>query len=81
MTLGCLGREVVMPADLCVPKPPTFSHAEAAGLLVGYCTAFNALVQRGSLRPGEVLLVTGAAGGMGAAAIQLGKVGMGWSVT
>jgi NADPH2:quinone reductase len=47
-----------------------------AGFHVGYLTAYHALKQRGELRPGETLLVVGAAGGMGVAAVQIGKV---WS--
>jgi len=50
------------------------SHIHASAVFVGFATAYNGLVQRGQLKPGETLLVTGAGGGMGAAAVQLGKV-------
>ena len=55
------------------PKPALFSFAEAAGFPVGFMTGYHGLVQRGHLKAGEVLLVTGAAGGMSLAAIQLGR--------
>ncbi|PRP85310.1 alcohol dehydrogenase [Planoprotostelium fungivorum] len=73
MSTGAMGDEMITPALNCIPKPKEFSHVEAAGLFVGYSTAYNGLVQRGKLREGETLLVTGAGGGMGMAAVQLGK--------
>jgi len=54
-----------------LPDPLSFS--QGAGFLMGYTTGYHALVHRGRLQPGEWLLVTGAAGGMGLAAVQLGK--------
>jgi len=55
------------------PVPPRMSDAEAAGFFLAFQTAWLALVHRARLRPGEVLLVHGGAGGVGSAAIQLGK--------
>lgn len=53
--------------------PDALSFSQGAGFLMGYTTGYHALVQRGRLQAGEWLLVTGAAGGMGLAAVQLGK--------
>jgi NADPH:quinone reductase len=54
-----------------IPEAIPFDHA--AGLTSTYVTAYHALRQRGALRAGETLLVLGAAGGVGIAAIQIGK--------
>jgi len=64
---------VVTPAQL-VPMPSTFDYAEAATFLAGHGTAYHALVDRGQVKPGEVLLVHGAGGGVGLAAVELGKM-------
>lgn len=70
---GTMAEEMVTPASLCIPKPKAFTFPEAASFFVGYSTAYHGLVQRGAFKKGETLLVTGAAGGMGMAAIQLGR--------
>merc|ERR1719231_257843 len=49
------------------------SFSQGAGFLMCYLTGYHALVQRGRLQPGEWLLVTGAGGGMGLMAVELGK--------
>lgn len=64
---------VVPESSIATLKPKHLSNLEASALLVGYTTAYHGLVQRGDLKRDEVLLVTGAAGGMGTLAIQLGK--------
>jgi NADPH2:quinone reductase len=64
----CLGLD-----DFCLPAPDEMSDAEAATFLIPFHTAYVALVRRGRLQPGETLLVTGAAGGTGMAALQLGR--------
>ena len=64
---------VVTPAQL-TPMPSTFDYAEAATLLAGHGTAYHALIDRGHLKPGEVLLVHGAGGGVGLAAVEMGKL-------
>src|SRR5690349_22430981 len=64
---------VVTPAQL-VPMPSTFDYAEAATFLAGHGTAYHALVDRGQVKPGEVLLVHGAGGGVGLAAVEMGKM-------
>lgn len=56
------------------PLPAGLSFETAAGISVAYGTSYYALKQRADLRPGETLLVLGAAGGVGMAAVELGKV-------
>jgi len=77
VTLGMcpagLASEMTINEDICFLKPKSLSHAESAASFIGFMTAYNGLVTRGQLKKGEYLLVTGAAGGMGIAAIQLGK--------
>ena len=67
------GTAAVAPAQRAVPIPDEMSFAEAAVFRVSYATAYYALVQRGQLRPGETLLVLGAGGAVGYAAVQIGK--------
>ena len=55
-------------------KPKNFSHEEAASYSAAYLTAYVALVRRGSLKAGETLLVHGASGGVGMAAVDVGKL-------
>ena len=54
--------------------PSTFDYAEGATFLAGHGTAYHALIDRGRLEPGEVLLVHGAGGGVGLAAVEIGKM-------
>ncbi len=60
-------------ASACRPMPQGMSYEEAAGYTTAYLTAYVALERRGHLRPSETLLVHGAAGGVGMAAVDLGK--------
>jgi NADPH2:quinone reductase len=69
---GAIARRAVVPARALTRVPPGWDWASAAGWQVGALTAYVALVVRGGLRAGETLLVHGATGGMGAAAVQLG---------
>jgi NADPH:quinone reductase len=70
--VGAFAERAVVPASAVVAVPSGWSWADAAGFQVGALTAYVALVVRGGLRAGETLLVHGATGGMGAAAVQLG---------
>jgi NADPH2:quinone reductase len=63
---------VVAPAQL-TPLPLSFDYAEGATFLAAHGTAYHALIDRGQLQPGEVLLVHGAGGGVGLAAVEMGK--------
>mmetsp|Transcript_3815 Transcript_3815/g.10855 ORF Transcript_3815/g.10855 Transcript_3815/m.10855 type:complete len:231 (-) Transcript_3815:118-810(-) len=58
---------------MCFPLPAGFTFSQGAGFHMGYATGYHALAQRGKLKPGEWLLVTGAGGGMGIMAVELGK--------
>jgi NADPH2:quinone reductase len=64
---------VVTPAQL-MPLPSTFDFAEGATFLAAHGTAYHALIDRGQLQPGDVLLVHGAGGGVGLAAVEIGKL-------
>ncbi len=71
---GCFAEQVTVPAKDARPLPAGWNFAEGAAFAVGYKTAYHAIVQRGQLKPREVLLVHGAAGGVGLAAVELGKL-------
>jgi NADPH2:quinone reductase len=71
---GGLAEQCVVPATSVIPLPETMSMEAAAGFLINYGTTYHALVQRGRLQAGESLLVLGAAGGAGLAAVEIGKV-------
>ena len=60
-----------MAARSLQPLPESMSFVEASGISTTYGTSYYALQQRAALQPGETLLVTGAAGGVGIAAVQL----------
>lgn len=66
-------QAVVTPAQL-TPLPATFDYAEGATFLAAHGTAFHALIDRGQLQAGETLLVHGAGGGVGLAAVEIGKL-------
>ena len=71
--LGCYAEEVQVAAATLRPIPSGIGYAEAASFTVAYLTAYVALVRRARLEPGEWLLVHGAAGGVGLAAVDLGR--------
>ena len=71
---GGLAEYAVVPAPSATILPSTFDLTAAAGFIVNYTTAWHALLDRGALRAGETLLVLGAAGGTGLAAIQVGRL-------
>ena len=70
---GGFGTHTLAPAALCLPLPPGFGFVDAAAFIMTYATSHHALVDRAQLKAGETLLVLGAAGGVGTAAIQIGK--------
>ena len=70
---GAFASQLTLPAPFVVPIPDTMDFATAAGFSVAYGTAHLALTHRGQLRSGETLLVTGAGGGVGLAAVEVGK--------
>ncbi|WP_351236593.1 NADPH:quinone oxidoreductase family protein [Streptomyces sp. NPDC002133] len=70
---GGLAEYVVVPAAAVLPAPEALDDAEAAALHIGYQTGWFGLHRRAHLQEGETLLVHAAAGGVGSAAVQLGK--------
>ena len=72
-TLGAFAELANAPAAACEPVPAGLSLAEAGVFRAAYTTAYHALLQRGRLAAGETVLVHGAAGGIGIAAIQVAK--------
>lgn len=72
--IGAYAENVAISVENCLPLPTSFDFASGASFLAAYKTAYVALVERGKLRAGEVLLVHGAAGGVGLAAVELGKL-------
>jgi NADPH:quinone reductase-like Zn-dependent oxidoreductase len=70
---GGLAEKVAVPAAHAFPLPDAHSFAEGSTLLITYATVIHALWDRGRLKAGETLLVLGAAGGIGLAAVELGK--------
>ncbi len=70
---GGLAEAGCFPAARCLPLPPAMSFTEAAGFQIAYGTSHLALAHRAQLQPGETLFVTGAAGGVGLTAVEIGK--------
>ncbi len=70
---GGFATHAIAPAALCMPLPDGFPHVDAAAFIMIYATSHHALVDRAQLRAGETVLVLGAAGGVGTAAIQIAK--------
>jgi NADPH2:quinone reductase len=71
--LGALAEAVCLPADLMSAIPDTMGFDEAAGFPIAYGTSHLALAWKAGLQPGETLFVTGAAGGVGLTAVEIGK--------
>jgi NADPH:quinone reductase len=68
---GAQAELVAVPSRVLLPVPDEVSWAEAGGFVEAFATAYDALFTQAGLQPGERVLVTGAAGGVGAAAVQL----------
>lgn len=71
---GCFTEEMILHERAVSPKPDVMTFAEACGYRTGASTGYVALYRRANIQPGETLLVQGAAGGMGLAAVQIGKL-------
>lgn len=70
---GGFATHTLAPAERCMPLPPGFPFVDAAAFIMTYGTSHHALADRAQLKAGETVLVLGAAGGVGTAAIQLAK--------
>ena len=71
--LGGYAEQVAVPAGNVMRSPAELDDAEAVSLLVNYNTMYFALARRAAMRPGDTVLVLGAAGGVGTAAVQIAK--------
>lgn len=71
---GGLSEYVAVSSKSVFPKPPTMSDEIAASFMMAYGTSYHALKDRAQLKEGETLVVLGASGGVGSAAIVLGKL-------
>ncbi|WP_053382946.1 NAD(P)-dependent alcohol dehydrogenase [Leucobacter celer] len=72
--MGAHAEYLAVAATRLVPKPAEVSHAEAAGALFGGTTALHFLRDRAAVQPGQRVLVNGASGSVGSAAVQLARV-------
>ncbi|MDH3643056.1 MAG: NADPH:quinone oxidoreductase family protein [Gammaproteobacteria bacterium] len=70
---GGFVEQIAAPEAVLRPMPDKMDFIQASGITTTYGTSYYALKQRAALQPGETLLVTGAAGGVGLAAVELGK--------
>ncbi|MDP1979319.1 NADPH:quinone oxidoreductase family protein [Undibacterium sp.] len=70
---GAFAQQVVAPANAVMPMPPGMDFDVAAAITLTYGTSHHAVVDRAQLKAGETMLVLGAAGGVGLAAIEIGK--------
>ncbi|MDT7521736.1 NADPH:quinone oxidoreductase family protein [Rhodoferax sp. TBRC 17198] len=70
---GGFATHTIAPAAMCMPLPAGFPMVDAAAFIMTYATSHHALLDRGQLKAGETVLILGAAGGVGTAAIQIAK--------
>lgn len=70
---GAFAEQAVVPVQAVMPMPPGMDFDTAAAITLTYGTAHHAVVDRAGLKQGETMLVLGAAGGVGLAAIEIGK--------
>jgi NADPH2:quinone reductase len=70
---GAFAEKIALPAQALMPMPPGMAFDTAAALTLTYGTSHHAVVDRAALKKGETMLVLGAAGGVGLAAIEIGK--------
>lgn len=70
---GALAEQICLPSDHLTPIPDVLDLDEAAGFPIAYGTSHLALARKARLQPGETLFVTGAAGGVGLTAVEIGK--------
>ena len=71
--MGGFAEEVVADAPQIIPMPQALDFTTASAFLLTYGTSYHALKDRAQLQPGETLLILGAAGGVGLAAVEIGK--------
>ncbi|MCC6071636.1 NADPH:quinone oxidoreductase family protein [Massilia sp. GCM10020059] len=71
--IGAFAQQALVPARALMPMPPGMDFDTAAAITLTYGTSHHAVVDRAGLKAGETMLVLGAAGGVGLAAIEIGK--------
>ena len=71
---GAFSSHAIVHESMCVPIPPNVRYVDAACMIMTYGTAYHALYDRAQLTEGEWVLILGAAGGIGTAAIQLARL-------
>ncbi|MDT8321250.1 MAG: NADPH:quinone oxidoreductase family protein [Xanthomonadales bacterium] len=72
-TIGAFAERCVVDQKFCLPLPAGMSFEQGAGFTITYATAYHAFRQSKQLRPGDTVLVLGAAGGVGVAAVEIAK--------
>jgi NADPH2:quinone reductase len=70
---GGFGQQLCVPVQALIPMPPNMDFETAAAITLTYGTSHHAVVDRAALKAGETMLILGAAGGVGLAAIEIGK--------
>ncbi|MES3026104.1 MAG: NADPH:quinone oxidoreductase family protein [Pseudomonadota bacterium] len=70
---GAFAEQAIAPVQALMPMPPGMDFDTAAAITLTYGTSHHAVADRAALKPGETMLVLGAAGGVGLAAIEIGK--------
>lgn len=70
---GAFGQQIAVPAHALMPMPAGMDFDTAAAITLTYGTSHHAVVDRAALKAGETMLILGAAGGVGLAAIEIGK--------
>ncbi|QIE24076.1 Quinone oxidoreductase 1 [Caballeronia sp. SBC1] len=70
---GAFAEQALASEAACIPLPDDIDFASAAAITLAYGTSHHAVVDRGALKAGETMLVLGAAGGVGLAAVEIGK--------
>lgn len=73
-SIGCFAEEANVPSNMVFPKPPSMDFKTAASFMMAYGTSYHALKDRARLKEGETLAILGASGGVGMAALELGKL-------
>lgn len=72
-SIGGFAEKIALDAHRCAPIPDNVSYEVAAGFMLAFGTSHHAVVDRGEVKPGETVLVLGAAGGVGLAAVEIAK--------
>jgi NADPH2:quinone reductase len=70
---GAMAQYIGLPQDRCIRRRQSMPPIEASAFLFAYATAYHALVDQAQIKPGDKLLVLGAAGGVGSAAVDIGQ--------